>query len=286
MGFLPHGLVVGASIFEADTRGSAATVDLLGALFGGKPLVQQRPTGEVVPLSEAVRGARALAIQRMCEQALELGAEGVVGVHLDLEHHLWRGGHQVAKFVAVGTAIGFDPSHAPAPVQHAPGLRLARGVPFTSDLSGQDFVALLQAGFRPITVASGTCVYQLNTQNLARYHGHNAEIEEFTRAFGGAREAAMARLQYDLFSTWPPGHPDAPTGIVGMSVTEKAHRQQRAQNAGGLFGGGSDPRTQMLTLSPVVEFTAVGTAVAPLSPNDPRRSKEPVKPTVVVPLDR
>ncbi len=275
MGFLPHALVVGASVFEADTRGTGPTVDLFGALFSGKPLVQQAPTGEVVALSEAVRSARSLAIERMRAQAAQAGAEGVVGVRLHVEHHLWRGGHQVAKFVAIGTAVGFDREHGPVELRNAPTLRLANGTPFTSDLSGQDFVALLQAGFRPVTVASGTCVYQLNLQELTRYHGHNAEIGEYTRAFFDARETAMARLQYDLFSWWPVGHPDAPTGIVGMTVSEEAHRPQMigVQQRGAIT-------------APVVEFTAVGTAIVPLHPQDPRRAKEKIKPLVVVPLDR
>src|SRR5205085_12020482 len=143
MGFLPHALVVGASVFEADTRGSAANVDVLGALFGNRPLVVQPPTGEVIALSEAVRAARSLAIERMRAQAAQAGAEGVVGVRLDVEHHLWRGNHQVAKFIAVGTAIGFDRNHAPDEIRDAPSLRLANGSPFTSDLSGQDFVQIL-----------------------------------------------------------------------------------------------------------------------------------------------
>jgi uncharacterized protein YbjQ (UPF0145 family) len=277
MGFLPHALVVGACVFEADTRGSAASIDLLGALFGGRPLVQQAPTGEVVALSEAVRAARARAIERMRQQAEYASADGVVGVRLEVEHHLWRGGHQVAKFVAIGTAVGFDREHGPDELRSAPTLRLANGAPFTSDLSGQAFVALLRAGFRPITVASGTCVYQLNTQDLARYRGYNTEIGEYTRAFFDARETAMARLQHDLFSAWPPGHPDAPTGIVGMTVSEAAHRPQLLGGRQTMIGGAS---------SPAVEFTAVGTAIAPLAPNDPRRAKEPIKPQVVVPLDR
>ena len=280
MGFLPHGLVVGASVFEADTRGTAAKVDLLGALFGGKPLIQQPPTGEVMALSEAVRAARSLAIQRLRAQAIQLQAEGVVGVRLHVEHHLWRGGHQVAKFVAIGTAVGFDREHGPHELMNAPTLRLADGSPFTSDLSGQDFVALLRAGYRPVTVASGTCVYQLNTAEMARYRGYNAEITEYTGAFFDAREAAMARLQYDLFSTWPPGHPDAPVGIVGMTVSEEAHRPQ-------MIGGRTFQLGQMgQNSSPVVEFTAVGTAIAPLAQGDPRRAAQTVKPLVVVPLDR
>jgi uncharacterized protein YbjQ (UPF0145 family) len=280
LGFVPHGLVVGASVYSADTRGSAGQVNLWDALFGSGNLRQPVPTGEVYMLSEAVRAARTHAIERMRVQANELNAEGVVGVRLEVEHHLWRGGHQIAKFIAVGTAVGFDRENAPTELRAAPTLRLANGSPFTSDLSGQDFVALLQAGYRPITVASGTCVYQLNVQEMVRYRGYNAEITEYTRAFFDARETAMSRLQYDLFSWWPAGHPDAPVGIVGMTVLEEAHRPQ-------LMGG--PVRRDAVTAgayAPVVEFTAVGTAIAPLAPNDPRRAKDPVRPIVAVPLDR
>lgn len=287
LGFVPRGLVVGAAVWEADTRSAGPTVNLLGALFGNQPLVSTMPTGEITMLSEGVRAARQLAIERMRAQAQKLQAEGVVGVHLEVEHHLWRGGHQVIKFIAVGTAIGVDREHAPDEVQNAPSLRLANGAPFTSDLSGQDFVALLQAGFRPITVASGTCVYQLNLGDMQRYRGYNAEITEYTRAFFDARETAMGRLQYDLFAWWPAGSPDAPVGIVGMTVTEEAHHPQlMGQGWGGGFGGNSAGQITRGANSPIVEFTAVGTAIAPLQPTDPRRVKEPMKPLVVVPLDR
>ena len=170
--------------------------------------------------------------------------------------------------------------HGPHELVNAPTLRLVNGSPFMSDLSGQDFVALLRAGYRPVTVASGTCVYQLNTQEMARYRGYNAEISEYTGAFFDARETAMGRLQYDLFSAWPPGHPDAPVGIVGMTVSEEAHRPQ-------MIGGRTFQLGQIgQNNSPVVEFTAVGTAIAPLAQGDPRRAAQTVKPLVVVPLDR
>ena len=91
-----------------------------------------------------------------------------------------------------------------------------------------------------------------------------------------SHEAAMERLQHDLLARWPPGHPDAPTGIVGMTVTESAHRPQTIEGRVSAYG----PQV------PVVEFTAVGTAIAPLLPNDPRRSAERPKPRIVVPLDR
>lgn len=284
LGFVPRGLVVGAVVYSADTSAAGPTYDLFGALFSDKPFVNVMPTGEVLMLSEAVRAARSLAIERMRSQAALLGAEGVVGVHLEIEHHLWRGGHQIVKFIAIGTAIALDRANCPVELQSAPPLLLANGAPFTSDLSGQDFVALLQAGYRPVTVASGTCVYQLNLQDMARYAGYNAEVTEYTRAFFDARETAMQRLQYDLFSWWPVGHPDAPIGIVGMTVKEDAHRPQLM----GMGFGGGNARNGVTrgSTSPIVEFTAIGTAIARLHPEDPRRVREPLKPLVVVPLDR
>ena len=276
MGFLPHGLVIGSSVFEADTS-NQNQVDLWDALFGGQQAqLNAVRTEEVSMLSHAVREARHHAIGRMRQQAAQLGAEGVVGVRLDVEHHLWRGGHQVVKFVAMGTAMSFDHEHGPVEFRSAPSLRLADRGPFMSDLNGQDFVALLRAGYRPITVASGSCVYQLDPKEAQRYYGHNAEIATYTGAFFEARETAMERLQHDLFSQWPAGHPDAPVGIVGMTVTETAHRPQTIQGRMSAFG----PQV------PIVEFTAVGTAIAPLHPQDPRRSAQRPKPKIVVPLDR
>lgn len=277
MGFLPHGLVIASSVVEANTQSSQQGLGLFDLLLGRTPQVLVQ-AGEVTSISEAVRGARILATQRMLRQAAELGAEGVVGVRLTVEHHLWGNTHQVAKFVAMGTAVSFDHEHGPVELRGAPSLRLTDGAPFTSALSGHDFVALLRAGYRPVTVASGTCVYQLDPREVARYQGYNVEIGPYTQAFFDARETAMSRLQADLFAHWPPGHPDAPIGIVGMSVSESAHRQQLR---GQTFSFGFTPMAP-----PVVEFTAVGTAIAALRPDDPRRSKDPPRPRVVVPLDR
>ena len=251
IGFLPHGLVIGSSVFDA-----------------GSQFDWQVATHEVTTLSTALRQAKSLAIERMRNQAVACGAEGVVDVRLDVEHHLWRGGRQVVKFLAMGTAVGFDRAHAPPSLRNAPTLMLANGLPFTSDLTGPEFVALLRGGYRPVAVAMGNCVYGLDPRELRRYRGIDAEIQAFTQAFFDARETAMERLQRDLFAEFPPGHPDLPSGIVGMTVTENTH------------GG------DMLQGPPIVEFTAVGTAVAPLREGDPRRSPTPPRPVVVVPLDR
>ena len=250
-GFLPCGLVTGSCVFSAGSQYDWTV-----------------RTGEIKNLSQAMRSARHLAIERMRDQAIQMSADGVVDVRLEVEHHLWRGARQVAKCIAVGTAVTFDRRHAPHALTNAPSPRLANGAPFDSDLSGADFVTLLSAGYRPVTVAMGNCVYGLDPRTLRDYRGKDDEIREFTTAFFDARELAMERLQHDLFQGWPRGTPDCPTGIVGMTVSEATY--------GG--SGASGP--------PIVEFTALGTAIAPLADDDPRRSLPPMKPSVVVPLDR
>ena len=261
VGFLPHGLVVGCSVYDA----------------GYGNFYQQ--TREITNMSQAMRAARMLAVKRMRDQARQHDAEGVVGVRLMVEHHQWRGGHNVAKFVALGTAVAFDHEHGPEEFQHAPALRLQNGDPFTSDLSGQDFVTLLRAGYRPVELAMGCCVYEIDPSYLAQYQTtyRNEEITEYTQAFFDARETAMDRLAQDLFKEWPPGHVDCPVGVVGMTVEETTHGDATLQPT---LSGSVYRRTA------VVEYTAVGTAVAALQPNDPRRAPRLPAPNIVVPLDR
>jgi uncharacterized protein YbjQ (UPF0145 family) len=252
-GFLPRGVAIGSCIYEAGNQ-----YDWVVA------------TREVQLLSNALRSARHLAVDRMRDQAHALGADGVVDVRVQVEHDVWRGNRQVAKFVAVGTAIAFDMgyaterSHLTEAARRAPSLRLADGKPFSSDLSAADFVTLLRAGFRPTTVAMGACVYGLDPRHLRAYRTRDAEVSEYTQAFFDARELAMERLQQDVFRG--AREPDVSVGIVGVSVSES------------LYGGGS--------AAPVVEFTAIGTAVAELAADDPRRAPRHARPQVVVPLDR
>jgi uncharacterized protein YbjQ (UPF0145 family) len=251
-GFLPMGLVIGTSVYDA----------------GFTWIMGQ--TREVPELGTAMHAARKLAVERMRQQAKEHGAEGVVGVRLQVEHHRWRGGHTVAKFVALGTAVAFDREHAPKRLAHAPSLLLEGGRPFTSDLSGQDFVTLLRAGYRPVDIAMGSSVYEIDptflTTNAAGNPQWNVTVElvQYTQAFFNAREGAMDRLEEDLHKDHPRGSADDPSGIVGVTVEEKVH------------GGGGF----------VVEYSAIGTAVAPLAEGDPRRHAQLPNPTIVVPLDR
>ena len=251
LGFYPRGLVIGSCLYSA------------GSQYDW--VVQ---TGEIRRLSNAMHRARELAVDRMRKQAIDLHADGIVDVRLEVEHHLWRGARQVAKCIAIGTAVEFNSSKAPPALRNAPSLRLSDGSPFDSDLSTADFVTLLEAGYRPVTVATGNCVYGLDPRELRSYRGNDSEITSYTQAFFDARETAMQRLQDELYKKWQLAGPRGPAGIVGMTVSEATY--------GG--SGASGP--------PIVEFMAIGTAIAHMDPADPRRAPELPKPRVVVPLDR
>jgi len=58
---------------------------------------------ELDVLSQAMYHARELAMSRMEQEANVLGADGIVGVRLEVEFKEW--GADIAEFLAVGTAV-------------------------------------------------------------------------------------------------------------------------------------------------------------------------------------
>src|ERR1043166_8257960 len=130
-GFDPLGLVIGSSIYHIGYQQSS-----------------WKQSTEMAVLSQAMYEARELAMTRMEEEADQLGADGIVGVRLDVSRYEWGG--DLAEFIAIGTAV----RHAGGVLHRAPN-----GRPFTSDLSGQDFYALIVGSYRPLGLVMGTCVY-------------------------------------------------------------------------------------------------------------------------------
>jgi uncharacterized protein YbjQ (UPF0145 family) len=177
-------------------------------------------------LSEAMYTARELAMTRMEEEADQLGADGIVGVRLNIGRYDW--GQDMAEFIAIGTAI----KHRGGELHRAPN-----GRPFTSDLSGQDFWTLLRTGHRPVGMVMGSCVYHVAHRGMfqsLRQAGQNVELPNFTQALYDARELAMERMQAEAEAV-------KAEGIVGVQLSERSH------------GWGSH----------VIEFFAVGTAIVP-----------------------
>jgi uncharacterized protein YbjQ (UPF0145 family) len=172
--------------------------------------------------------ARELAMTRMEEEADQLGADGIVGVRLDVGRYEW--GADMAEFIAIGTAI----KHKGGKVHRAPN-----GRPFTSDLSGQAFWTLMQTGKRPVGLVMGNCVYHVAHRGMMqsmRQTGQNVELEQYTQALYDARELAMERMQKEAEDIG-----DGVLGIVEVKLKENNH------------GWGSH----------VIEFFALGTAVVP-----------------------
>src|SRR5437764_13797700 len=138
-------------------------------------------------LTQAVYHDRGQAMTRMEEEANELGADGIVGVRLVITSYEW--GESMAEFMAIGTAIR---SRSGQPYRNA------LGKPFTSDLSGQDFWTLLKAGYRPVGMVMGNCVYHVAHQGMGQWFnqiGRNVEMTNYTQALYDARELAMERMQ-------------------------------------------------------------------------------------------
>lgn len=165
---------------------------------------------------------------RMEEEADQLGADGIVAVRLEVSRREW--GNDLAEFVAIGTAV----RHREGKLHRAPN-----GRPFISDLSGQDFYTLHSAGYRPVGMVMGTCVYHVAHQGPAtwiRRVGRNVEMPNFTQALYDARELAMERMQTEAEAV-------EAEGVVGVRLVEGNH-------------GWS---------SHVLEYFAVGTAVVPTS---------------------
>ncbi len=117
-GFDPLGLVVGSSIYHMGIQLSGWTT-----------------SKEMTVVSQVMYAARELAMTRMEEEADQLGADGVVGVRLDVGRYEF--GHDAADFIAIGTAV----KHREGKLHRAPD-----GRPFTSDLSGQEFADRASAG--------------------------------------------------------------------------------------------------------------------------------------------
>jgi uncharacterized protein YbjQ (UPF0145 family) len=208
MGWRPLGLVLGSSIYH------------VGIQYGN--FYQNQ---ELNYLTAAMYEARELAMSRMEEEADVLGADGVVGVRLEVGGYAWA--ENALEFTAVGTAV------------KAPGSdswRTKDNKPFTSDFSVQDFYKLVSStGYVPRELVLGNCVYHIAHQGFLLSMatlGNNIELNNYTEAIYDARELAMGRMQAEAES-------HGADGIVGMQIVEKTH-----------------------IWSPhVIEFMAIGTSV-------------------------
>jgi uncharacterized protein YbjQ (UPF0145 family) len=181
-GFDPVGLVVGISIYQVGYQESAWSQNQ-----------------EMTVQAQAMYHARELAMDRMEEEAHQLGADGIVGVRLEVNHKEW--GTHLAEFVTIGTAIAHrNDTHR---------YKNKHGCPFTSDLSGH----------RPLGMVMGNCVYHIAAQSFGsfmRNFSQNTELTPYTQALYDSREPAMERMQKEAEDL-------GAKGVVGANIHERTH---------------------------------------------------------------
>jgi uncharacterized protein YbjQ (UPF0145 family) len=186
-GYEPLGIVTGSSVYSVGAWSRMIAWD---------------QSQEVREVSQALYGARHLAMSRLTADAGNLGAHGVVGVRLTVDLEAY--GERRTEFSAIGTAVR---------AREGAGRRPA----FTSNLSGRDFYALRLGGFHPVRLVMGACVWHVARQDplqWLRTRTGNVELTNFTEGVYAARELAMARMTHEAQEA-------SAQGIVGVTIEER-----------------------------------------------------------------
>jgi uncharacterized protein YbjQ (UPF0145 family) len=166
--------------------------------------------GEIPLLTQAHLKAWKLTISRLQQEATLLGAHGVIGVYLQFKEHDWSSG--AVEFTAIGTAIRL-PNLAGEPQF------------FTSNLSGQEFWKLHQAGYYPKGLVIGFSSYYIRpsddtncfVSNASNLNGcvnqrhqswqpyldlvaesYRNELDEYTKAVQSSYRLARSRLSKNI----------------------------------------------------------------------------------------
>jgi uncharacterized protein YbjQ (UPF0145 family) len=231
LGVTPITQVMGSSIFHV----------------GWQPTYYNVPT-EVRVLSDAYNECRRLALGRLLEEARACRASAVLGVRIEEGVHDWAPG--ALEFIAIGTAVRLPEA-----------LRDSNGQTVLSDLTGQEFTQLCQAGLRPVGIAAHTSVHYVpasqQTQMAQRSFGSawvNQELVDFSQGVYEAREKAIGSVTAQVREL-------GGDGIIGVQVREhgRTHAVQR---------GLSESRDLEVT------FHVIGTVIR----DDPTITSQPPQP--------
>jgi uncharacterized protein YbjQ (UPF0145 family) len=239
LGIRPITQVMGSSIYKV----------------GWQPTYYNVPT-EVRVLSDAYNECRRRALNRLLEEASLCDADAVVGVRIQEGAHDWAPG--AVEFIAVGTAVRLpDQMREPA-----------NGTVLT-DLSGQEYVQLCEAGLRPVGIAAHTSVHYVPASGqtmMAQGSGGgmlgmgmgtswtNQELVDFSQGVYEAREKAMGFVTAQAQQL-------GGSGMIGVQVREhgRTHEVKR-----GMY----DSRDLEIT------FHVIGTVIR----EDPSLASQPPQP--------
>ena len=196
-----HVLLVKQSGFEP--LGGAGQLHLPHRLAAGGVDQSQ----ELAVLTQAMYHARESAMTRMEEEANQLGADGIVGVRLDIGRYEW--GADLAEFI-FGRHRG----------QHRGGSCTARPTAGHRERSGRRKTGHAVAGrYRPVGMVMGNCVYHVGRRGCCASLSRMAQRGDAQLHPGlyEARELAMERMQSrgrrapSRMGSWAPGSSSAAT---------------------------------------------------------------------------
>jgi uncharacterized protein YbjQ (UPF0145 family) len=189
VGFEPVGQVFGAAVYGAGSTSGYSCPGAAGDGLPPRPAVQVSGAdgpGSFGPLVQTMELARQTAVGRMVTECAELGGHGVVGVRLT-RGSFPAGGPQ---FTAIGTAV------------RARGAAPGPPVPFTAEVSGQDFAKLTMAGWVPVGLVLGISIGSRHddrtTTRQTRWVSGNAEVAGWTELVGRSRDDARRQLESDV----------------------------------------------------------------------------------------
>lgn len=215
-GFEPVCLCVGTSIYQMSPQ-----------------VAKRQKNVELNLLSQAMYTARNNAIGRMRKEAKLNGADGIVGVKMNIE--IIDKDVRVMQFTAIGTGVKYTGDDGKS-------FLTSSGEPFTSNFSVQDLWSLVKAGYKPVELVMGVCVYhvaQRSKLTILSTLGSNLELEDFTQGLYTANKLAQDRMKKEVEKA-------NASIVLNANVRQGSHDWQ----------------------SHVVEFFALGTAVAPITGMD------------------
>jgi hypothetical protein len=164
---------------------------------------------ELDVLGQAWRTARRRALDRLCEEAMQVNADVVVGVRLHRsDHDLGQG---TIEYVVTGTAVRLPGS-------------TTTNMPVLTDLSVQDYWRLHEAGQEPVGFVATTVVMFASPPvdvrlRRVRTRWTNQELDELSKAFRIARETVRAHLEGQVSDA-------RGAGAVGVTMSHSVHREK------------------------------------------------------------
>jgi uncharacterized protein YbjQ (UPF0145 family) len=235
VGFEPVGQVFGAAVYSAGSASRYSCPGTSGPSGGGPAAEVSGPggPGSFGPLVQTMDLARQTAVGRMTAECAGLGGHGVVGVRLT------RGSFPLGgpQFTAIGTAV------------RGRGATQGQPVPFTAEVSGQDFAKLMMAGWVPVGLVLGISIGSRHddrtTTRQARWGSGNAEVAGWTELVSQSRHDARRQLESDVERL-------GADGVVIATMEMKVRERDCPETVG--------------RRDHIVEATFIGTAIARFAP--------------------